>query len=140
MDSRRKTTAPLIRVIRSKKIGPAGRRLAFSLRLTAINGLHYVAHVWLAIRPRPVWELQRDPTTLDEEVTSDKFFNFLVTTDSLRKWLENDPSVPASAQRGVLSLYVDKYLKACRDLANGSKHFTITPKITVSATSDTGLA
>jgi hypothetical protein len=56
-------------------------------------------------------KLQRDAATLDEEVTSDKFFNFVVTTDSLRKWLENDPSVPASAQRAVLSLYVDKSSK-----------------------------
>jgi hypothetical protein len=40
-------------------------------------------------------KLQRDAATLDKEVSSDNFFNFVVTGYSLVDWIEKDPSVSA---------------------------------------------
>jgi hypothetical protein len=52
-------------------------------------------------------KLQRDAALLDEEVTSDRFFNFVVTGYSLIDWVKNDPVVPAAAKVVVSSFYSD---------------------------------
>lgn len=87
-------------------------------------------------------KLERDAAALDEEVTSDRFFNFVVTGYSLIDWIKNDPSVPTSAKRppDVDSLYNDRWLKVCGDLATACKHFTLTSRvpITAAATSSQG--
>ena len=36
-------------------------------------------------------KLRRDAALLDEEVTSDLFFNFVVTARHLPEWIEKDP-------------------------------------------------
>ena len=87
-------------------------------------------------------KLQRDAALLDEEVSSDAFFNFVVTGYSLIDWIKNDPGVPAAArtQSEIDALYADKWLKVCGDLAAAAKHFTLTKRkpITFSATSRQG--
>ena len=87
-------------------------------------------------------KLKRDAAALDEEVTSDRFFNFVVTGYSMIDWVKNDPSVPpcAKAPAIVQGLYNDHWLKVCGDLATASKHFTLTTRtpITSSASSSSG--
>jgi|SRR6476661_77771 len=84
-------------------------------------------------------KLQRDAEALEEEVNSDRFFNFVVTGYSLVEWVEKDPSVLQTAQTAVEDIRRDQWIKRCRDLANASKHFTLNyPPITSSATSEQG--
>jgi hypothetical protein len=87
-------------------------------------------------------KLQRDAVALDEEVTSDRLFNFVVTGYSMIDWIKNDPSVPVSAKAAavVQGLYTDRWLKVCGDLATASKHFALTNRVpvTFSATSASG--
>lgn len=87
-------------------------------------------------------KLERDAAALDEEVSGDRFFNFVVTGYSMIDWVKNDPTVPASAKAclEVQSLYDDRYLKVCGDLATAVKHFKLTqrtPSVT-SAESERG--
>lgn len=87
-------------------------------------------------------KLQRDAHALEEEVTSDRFFNFVVTGYSMIDWVENDPSVPFAAKDGAVvdGLRNDQWLKICGDLANACKHFTLNRRklVTASATSARG--
>ena len=87
-------------------------------------------------------KLERDSKLLDEEVTSDRMFNFVVTGYSMIDWIKNDPSVPQSAkdQNQIQALYSNQWLKICGDLATASKHFTLTQRqpITASSTSSQG--
>jgi hypothetical protein len=87
-------------------------------------------------------KLQRDAALLDNEVSSDGFFNFVVPGYSLIDWIKNDPSIPALAKSKpeVDALYADTRLKVCGDLATAAKHFVLTQRtpITSSATSCQG--
>jgi len=87
-------------------------------------------------------KLKRDSTSLDDEVNSDRMFNFVVTVYSMIDWIKNDPSVPQSAKcdSEVQGLYNDRWLKVCGDLATASKHFSLTKRrpITSSVTSSQG--
>ena len=85
-------------------------------------------------------KLQRDAKALEEEVNSDRFFNFVVTGYSLIDWVKKDPSVPKKAQTAVKKIRRDQSIKTCKDLANASKHFTLDypNPITSSATSEQG--
>jgi len=87
-------------------------------------------------------KLERDSKLLDEEVTSDRMFNFVVTGYSMIDWIKKDPSVPQSAkdENQIESLYDNQWLKVCGDLATASKHFefTIRVSITSSSTSSQG--
>ena len=87
-------------------------------------------------------KLLRDANALDDEVTSDRMFNFVLTGYSMIDWIKNDPSVPASAKdsAAIDELHSDQWLKICGDLATASKHFKLTKRvpITTAATSDTG--
>lgn len=87
-------------------------------------------------------KLDRDAASLDQQVTSDGFFNFVVTGYSMIDWIRNDPSVPASAkaQAAVQGLHADQWLKVCGDLATAAKHFTLTRRkpVASSATSSRG--
>jgi hypothetical protein len=87
-------------------------------------------------------KLQRDAAALEEEVTSDRLFNFVVTGYSMINWVEKDPKVPlaAKAVTAIRGLRKDRSLKICRDLANASKHFTLDypDPITASASSKRG--
>jgi hypothetical protein len=87
-------------------------------------------------------KLKRDAEALDEEVTSDRLFNFVVTGYSMIDWVKNDPSVPAPAKASAVvdGLYQDKWLKVCGDLATAVKHFSLTTRkpIADSATTESG--
>lgn len=87
-------------------------------------------------------KLERDATALNEEVTSDRLFNFVVTGYSLIDWIKNDPTVPAAAKNSkcIYNLYNDKWLKVCGDLATACKHFEIHRRvpITSNTSSSTG--
>lgn len=87
-------------------------------------------------------KLLRDANALDDEVTSDRMFNFVLTGYSMIDWVRNDPSVPASAkgEATVNGLRSDKWIKICGDLATACKHFELKYRvpITAAATSDNG--
>ena len=72
-------------------------------------------------------KLQRDAAALESEVTSDRLFNFVVTGYSMIDWVKHDPSIPATAKApaAVQTLYDDKWLKVCGDLATAVKHFAL---------------
>jgi hypothetical protein len=80
-------------------------------------------------------KLQRDAAALDDQVTSDRMFNFVVTGYSMIQWVEKDPTIPPAARTGAIvdGLYRDRWLKVCGDLATACKHFTITKRKTVTA-------
>lgn len=59
-------------------------------------------------------KLQRDAKALEEEVNSDRFFNFVVTGYSLVEWVEKDPSVLQTAQTAVEDIRRDQWIKRCR--------------------------
>jgi hypothetical protein len=85
-------------------------------------------------------KLKRDVALLEQEVTSDRFFNFVVTGYSLIDWVKNGATTPPVARSDVLDMYKNRYIQACGDLATASKHFSLdrrTP-ITSQATSDQG--
>jgi hypothetical protein len=68
-------------------------------------------------------KLKRDAALLnDDEVTSDRFFNFVITGYSLIDWIKADPAFVGFF---VQPLYDNRWLKICGDLANASKHFQL---------------
>jgi hypothetical protein len=78
-------------------------------------------------------KLQRDVSRLNEEITSDDFFNFVITGYSLIDWVKHDAMLPASvrAQEEIDLLYREPWLKVCGDLATASKHYTLTRRKSV---------
>jgi hypothetical protein len=80
-------------------------------------------------------KLRRDAALLNEEVTSDRFFNFVVTGYSIIDWVKNDPTVATTAttNSSIAFLYGDKLLKVCGDIATASKHFTLTKRVPITA-------
>lgn len=73
-------------------------------------------------------KLRRDAALLDEEVTSDRLFNFVVTGYSLIDWIKRDPTVPqvAKSSSEIDGLYSDLWLTICGDVATAAKHFKLT--------------
>ena len=76
-------------------------------------------------------KLRRDAKLLADEVTSDRFFNFVVTGYSLIDWIKRDPTVPASAKASleVQTLYQDYWITLCGDVATAAKHFELTTRL-----------
>jgi hypothetical protein len=72
-------------------------------------------------------KLKRDADLLDDEVTSDRFFNFVITGYSMIDWVKNDPSVPLGAKNSIViqSIHGDLWLKTCGDIATACKHFDL---------------
>jgi hypothetical protein len=87
-------------------------------------------------------KLQRDVGRLDEEVTSDSFFNLVITGYSLIVWVRNDQTIPPGARTDAVidGLRNQPWLKVCGDLANASKHFKLHHRqpVVTDATLDTG--
>ena len=87
-------------------------------------------------------KLKRDASALEHEVTSDYFFNFVVTGYSMIDWVKNDPYVPYTAKSSNIleGLYNDQWLKVCGDLATACKHYTLSKRkpITLSAIASSG--
>ena len=71
---------------------------------------------------------------LDELVTSDRFFNFVVTAYSLVDWVKNYRLTPVAALTAIPNLYTDQWIKVCGDIANASKHFTLSRRVPVTHT------
>src|SRR5947199_8474869 len=80
-------------------------------------------------------KVRRDAALLDEEVTSDRFFNFVVTAYSPVDWIDHDPTVPitAKAPAEIAALRADQWLLLCGDAATGAKHFTPTRRTPTAA-------
>ncbi len=68
-------------------------------------------------------KLQRDAALLEGEVTTDRFYNFVITGYSIIDWVKADPDF---ASVDPQTIYQSPWLKSCGDLANASKHFTLT--------------
>jgi hypothetical protein len=79
-------------------------------------------------------KLTRDAELLREEVSSDRFFDFVVTAYSLADWVKHDPAVSASAKADLQGIRGTPSIKICRDLANASKHFHLDPQKNPNAT------
>ena len=73
-------------------------------------------------------KLERDAELLRQGVSSDCFFNFVVTAYSLLDWVQNDPRVNQAAKSDLGRFRSTQSIQICRDLANSSKHFTLDPK------------
>jgi hypothetical protein len=84
-------------------------------------------------------KLQRDAAALENEVTSDRLFNFVVTGYSMIDWVKHDPSIPATAKAAaaVQGLYDDKWLKVCGDLATAVKHFALSKRVPITSSATT---
>jgi hypothetical protein len=68
----------------------------------------------------------RDRAVVQDRVTPDALFNFVVTGHSLCEWVRKDPTLPQAARAAVDQFEAtDEWIRACRDLANGNKHFAI---------------
>src|SRR5947199_1064673 len=80
-------------------------------------------------------KVRRDAALLDDEVTSDRFFNFVVTAYSLIDWIDHDPTVPiaAKAPAELAALRADQWLLLCGDAATGAKHFKLTRRTPTAA-------
>lgn len=68
-------------------------------------------------------KMLRDSEAIKKEVSSNNFFNFVVTAYHLCEWVEKDPSYSKDAKRQIHSLREQPQFKICRDIANASKHF-----------------
>jgi len=79
---------------------------------------------------------------LDNGVTSDCFFDLVITGYSLIDWVKNDTTLPALARDEACSgqLHQEPWLKVCGDLATASKHFGLKYRapVVTNATSRTG--
>lgn len=67
-------------------------------------------------------KLERDGELLEQEVNSDRFFNFVVTAYHLCEWVEKDPHVAGTVKNDVKTVRKNKHIAICRDIANASKH------------------
>ena len=71
-------------------------------------------------------KVERDQAAVQRQVTPDVVFNFVVTAHALCDWIQKDPTLPAATKEAAAELAkTNEWLRACRDLANGSKHFSI---------------
>jgi hypothetical protein len=70
-------------------------------------------------------KLRREHARLNEEVTSDNFFNFVVTGYHLVEWVKKDPTVSQAAKNDLPSVRAASCIATCRDLTNASKHFAL---------------
>jgi hypothetical protein len=77
-------------------------------------------------------KLQREAEKLDSDWNEYDFFNFVVTAWHLNyDWLKNDvANRPKFAMKksSMAPLQMREVIKIARDLANGSKHFTLSAK------------
>jgi hypothetical protein len=71
-------------------------------------------------------KLERELGRLETEVSADTYFNFVMTAYHLCDWIKNDPRVPVAAKTALPAFRKLLPIRVCRDIANGSKHFTLT--------------
>jgi hypothetical protein len=88
--------------------------------------------------PRGLFDkLKRDAALLDEELTSDGFFNFVVTGYSIIDWLKHEPSVPRASTE---AMYANRWIKICGDLATAGKHFRLDKRVPITSNTSLRLA
>src|SRR2546430_1172086 len=76
--------------------------------------------------PRDVLaKLHREHARLKHTVTGDDLMNFVITGYHIIDWVRKNPSVSSGAKSDVQSMYANRYIAVCRDLANESKHFVL---------------
>lgn len=86
--------------------------------------------------PRDLFDkLKRDAALLEEEVTSDRLFNFVVTGYSIIDWLKHEPSAPQAATQ---AMYQNQWIKICGDLATACKHFELTTRRPITSDAKSG--
>jgi hypothetical protein len=85
--------------------------------------------------PRDLFEkLKREAAKLDSETSPDNLFNFAVTAWHMQDWIREGPAKSAptiEADRAALRRH--PHIQVCRDIANASKHFTLTYSPTISS-------
>jgi len=70
-------------------------------------------------------KLRSDVKLLEEQVTSYRFFNLVVTGYHIMDWIKNNESIPKATQKAAKKMYENDYISVCRDIANASKHFKL---------------
>ncbi|MGL4501839.1 MAG: hypothetical protein ACRCU2_22410 [Planktothrix sp.] len=71
-------------------------------------------------------KLERDANKLEDEVTSDNMFNFIVTAYHIKDWIKNDDNNTQDIRDKARDLPAsEKIINRCQDIANASKHFTL---------------
>ena len=70
-------------------------------------------------------KLRRDLARLDDEVIGDHLFNFVVTARHLPEWFAKDPAMSEPVRAAIEGITASPLYKACRDIADASKHFQL---------------
>ena len=73
-------------------------------------------------------KLRSDLKLLEEQVTSYRFFNLVVTGYHIIDWVKNSKNTSEATKEAVKKMYEDQYISICRDLADACKHFELTKK------------
>ena len=73
-------------------------------------------------------KLKRDAELLEDEVTSDRLFNFVITAYHLCDWVGKASEVPETIRVCGGSAWKNKPISICRDIADASKHFGLNRK------------
>ncbi len=82
--------------------------------------------------PKNLYEkLKRDLDRLNQEVSSDAMFDFVVTGHHLREWIKKDKRMPGKIRRRLKVVEREREISICSDIANASKHFKLRPKTNV---------
>jgi len=69
-------------------------------------------------------KLKRDAALLNEEVTDDRFFNFVVTGYSIIDWVKKG-DFSDTVTTAVWEMHKEQSIKICGDIAIASKHFKL---------------
>ena len=82
-----------------------------------------ISHLTYALKcAKDLFEkLKRDAALLDQEVTSDRFFNFVITAFHLCDWVKRDRSIKEKGKCPTPEN--NDYIAICKEIANASKHF-----------------
>lgn len=84
--------------------------------------------------PRDLLEkLKRDAALLNEEVTDDRFFNFVVTGYSIIDWVKNG-DFSDTVTTAVWEMHKEHSIKICGDIAIASKHFKLKTRDPITST------
>lgn len=77
-------------------------------------------------KPHDLFEkMERDAAALDDCVTGDRAFNFVITAYHIQDWVISSAETQETKD-ALKTLTNSKPFQLCRDLANASKHMVIT--------------
>ncbi len=91
-------------------------------------------------KPRDVFDkLKRDAAAIEDEVTGDRVFSFVVTGWHIWDWVKQGLTEAEQKREYDNVISKEEVILVCRDLATASKHAQVTPKSGASsATSSQG--